>query len=88
MEELVTFLLHLAQKGSFHTEADREAEIDLVRAFARHVGLGDLVPPAPGATNAPLEVPDVDPGPVAEPVPAEEQTPIAATFAPRSAFEG
>lgn len=91
MEELITLLLHLVQKSSFLSEIERDAEVELLRKFEAHVGVAGIVPPAPGATNAPVETPTVDPGPVAEPVPAEQQpaptfaaavTPDANAFAP------
>lgn len=85
MEELITLLLHLVEKSSFLSEVERDAEIELLRVFEKHVGLeGKIVPPAPGATNAPVEAPVVDPGPVAKPVPAAEQRPptFAAAVAP------
>lgn len=62
-------------KAQFNSESERDDAIDLLREVADEVGGADEIPPPPGAMNAPPETPDVDPGPVAEPVPAQEQVP-------------
>lgn len=53
--------------------------MEILRQLEAKLGVSGIVPPVPGATNAPLEVPVVDPGPVAEPVPGAEQ-PLPPTF--------
>lgn len=69
----MTLLLHLVEKVPFLSELEHDADVDLVRAIESDLGLNGIVAPKPGATNAPLEIPEVDPGPVAEPVPAAQQ---------------
>jgi hypothetical protein len=71
MENLITLLLHLVQKVPYLSEAEQEAELDLLRAVESHLGVTGVVPPPAGATNAPVVVPAVAvPGAVAEPTPA------------------
>ena len=79
METLITLLLHLVQKVPYLSEAEHEAELDLLRAVEAHVGVSGIVPPATGSSNAPVAVPAVPvPEPVATPAPADSaaaQTP-------------
>jgi hypothetical protein len=77
MESLITLLLHLVQKVPYLSEAEHEAELDLLRAVETFVGVSGIVPPKAGATNAPTATPVVPPpGPVAE-VPADAVAPIS-----------
>lgn len=64
-------------KVPFNSESEHDDAVELVRKVADDVGAKDIVPPPPGATNAPVAPqPAVEPpGPVAEPVPAQEQVP-------------
>lgn len=79
MENLITLLLHLVQKVPYLSEAEHDAELDLLRDVETHLGVTGVVPPAVGSTNAPVAVTSVPvPGPVAEPAPADSavaQTP-------------
>jgi hypothetical protein len=78
MEDLIRLLLDLIQKVPYLSEADKEDATETLRRFEAHVGVEGVVPPAPGATNAPVEPPPAvePPGPVAEPVPPNEQPPV------------
>ena len=76
MENLVRLLLLIVQKIPFVSEADAEDALDLLRQAAEELGATGVVPPKAGPTNAPTVPPEVEaPGPVAEPVPADEQPP-------------
>lgn len=88
MEELITLLLHLVSKVPYHSEDEREAEIDLVRAFADHIKVPGIVPPAAGPVNSPPPAEAIEPpGPVAEPVTASTfPAPVEAPFPPGAAF--
>lgn len=68
-------LYHLVEKVPYLSEAEHDAELDLLRLVEKDLGLGGIVPPATGSINAPIApVPAVAvPGPVAEPVPAAQQ---------------
>ena len=78
----MTLLLHLVEKVPFLSEVEHDADIDLVRSIEADLGLSGIVAPKPGATNAPLEVPVVDPGPVAGPPTGKAAVP---TFAAEKA---
>jgi hypothetical protein len=65
----------LTTQTQFNSESEREGAFDLLRAVAAAEGVEGVVPPAPGAMNAPPVEVAVDPGVVAEPVPPAEQTP-------------
>ena len=76
MENLVKILLHLVEKApGYISEADKDGDLDLLRAIEKDLGVSGIVPPATGPSNlpvvAPAEVPV--PGPVATPVPAAAQ---------------
>jgi hypothetical protein len=77
MDELITLLLHLVSKVPYLSEAEQDAEMDLLRAVQDKLGVAGVVPPASGPMNAPLAPPpDVPvPGPVAEPPPADAPPP-------------
>jgi hypothetical protein len=81
MEELITLLLHLVQKVPYLSEAEHDLEFDLLRAVESKLGVEGIVPPKPGPTNQPVTPPPAVevPGPVAEPVPPEQQTPPVAS---------
>lgn len=77
MEKLITLLLHLLEKVPYLSEDAHEAELDLLREFESSQGVSGVVPPKAGPINAPVvpvEPPPV-PGPVAEPIPADQQPP-------------
>jgi len=78
MENLIELLLNLLNKVPYLSEADKEADLDRLRAFEAHVNVSGIVPTKPGATNAPVEPPPAVevPGPVAEPVPPDAQPPV------------
>jgi hypothetical protein len=77
MEELITLLMHLVGKVPYLSEAEHDAELDLLRAVQEKLGVAGIVPPKAGPMNAPLAPPpDVPvPGPVAEPPPADAPPP-------------
>lgn len=79
MEELITLLLHLVQKVSYLSELEHDGEMALLRVVEEKLGVGGVVPPKTGPTNAPLAeapaAPEV-PGPVAEPPPADAPPPV------------
>jgi hypothetical protein len=76
MESLIQLLLHLLNKVPYHSEDEQQAELDLLRAFESYVGVSGIVPPKAGPTNTPAPPPEVPvPGPVADPVPADQQPP-------------
>ncbi len=69
-------MLHLlVTKAAYLSETERDATLELLRGVEADFGVSGVVPPAPGAMNAPPPAPVVDPGPVAEPVPPAEQVP-------------
>ena len=64
-------LLMIVNHITWRSESEQEHALDLLR----EVDSEDVPPPA-GPMNAPASPPpSVDPGPVAEPVPNQEQTP-------------
>jgi hypothetical protein len=81
----VTLLLHLVEKVPFLSEVEHLADVDLVRQIEKELGLSGIVPPAAIDANQMPVPPAVDPGPLAEPVPAEAQVPPP-TFAASNAF--
>lgn len=64
----------LVNHTTFRSESEQEHALDLLREAS---GDAEEVPPPTGPTNAPTtpDAPPPDPGPVAEPVPPQEQTP-------------
>lgn len=64
------------EKAPYLSEEARDAEMDLLRTVEAEMGVADVVAPKPGPINAPVVTPVVDPGPVAEPVPANAQPPV------------
>jgi hypothetical protein len=76
MEALIQVLLTLIGKVPWLSEAERDGIIEKVRGLEGALGLSGVVPPAAVDPNQPAPVPDVAvPGPVAEPVPPDQQPP-------------
>lgn len=77
MEALINLLLTLIGKIGWLSEQEKEDATEGLRKFEEFVGVKGVVPPKAGDANQPAPPPpDVPvPGPVAEPVPPDQQPP-------------